>query len=200
MVRPSPVHRVCRTRSMQDSIRFWYKQQHPSRQSERRETRGYKSSVSAFSGAFSWKLRKREAKQGDHGFYRPGYVERKQSTRCSISIDPGPHRVLVVVRENSAICSAMTRPISSEAVAAGEGALHTWIAFGPVTIMKSSTRVPSGRIAWARTPAPPGTRSSSWTSGIRLCKLRTKAFLLNERWISASPDLACFAARRQNPP
>src|SRR5271166_2794812 len=35
---------------------------------------------------------------------------------------------------NSGTFSAMTRPISREAVAAGEGALQTWIADGPWTI------------------------------------------------------------------
>jgi hypothetical protein len=45
------------------------------------------------------------------------------------------------------ICSAITRPISREAVAAGEGALQTWTADGPLTIRKSSTRPPSGRRA-----------------------------------------------------
>ena len=47
----------------------------------------------------------------------------------------------------SGICSAITRPISSEAVAAGEGALHTWTVDDPLTIRKSSTRPPSGHKA-----------------------------------------------------
>src|ERR1700684_230916 len=51
--------------------------------------------------------------------------------------------------------------ISSEAVAAGEGALHTWIALLPSSSRKSSTRLPSRRTAWARTPLLPGIRSSA---------------------------------------
>src|ERR1700693_931090 len=100
---------------------------------------------------------------------------------------------------NSGIFSAIIRPISKEAVAAGEGALHTWIVDESWMIRKSSTRLPSGRRAWARTPAPPGTRSLAEISGMSLRRLRTNAFLLKDRCNSFIPDLACLAARRQNP-
>ena len=45
---------------------------------------------------------------------------------------------------------------TGDAVAPGEGALHTCSAFGPGTIMKSSTSAPLVAIACARTPLPPG--------------------------------------------
>jgi len=111
--------------------------------------------------------------------------------RCSIS------HVRIVSQYG--ICSAITRPISREAVAAGEGALQTWIAHGPLTIRKSSTKPPSGRKACARTPDSPGVRSSAQTSGISFCRLSTNAFLLKDRCISSSPALACLLASRQNP-
>ena len=60
-------------------------------------------------------------------------------------------------------------------------------------------KAPSGRNAWARTPASLGIRSSSRTSGMSCCRLRTNAFLLKDRCISSRPDFACFAANLQNP-
>ena len=51
---------------------------------------------------------------------------------------------------------AMVWPILKDAVAAGEGALRTWIMRAASTIRKSSTRRPSGVKAWALTPAPAG--------------------------------------------
>src|SRR5437773_866697 len=65
----------------------------------------------------------------------------------------------------SAASSAMWRPIAREAVAAGEGALRTWIASGSATMRKSSTSEPSGLTACARTPAPPRARSAEVSSG-----------------------------------
>src|SRR2546429_1176187 len=65
----------------------------------------------------------------------------------------------------SAASSATWRPIAREAVAAGEGALRTWIASGSATMRKSSTSEPSGLTACARTPAPPRARSAEVSSG-----------------------------------
>ena len=42
-------------------------------------------------------------------------------------------------------------------------------------ITKSSTNAPLADTAWARTPAPPGTRSLSRISGTSFCSARTKA-------------------------
>src|SRR5580704_8164210 len=74
--------------------------------------------------------------------------------------------------------------ISSEAVAAGEGALQTWREFLPSSSRKSSTRLPSRSRACARTPLLLGIRSSACTSGTKRCRLRVNAALLKERNIS----------------
>ena len=50
-----------------------------------------------------------------------------------------------------------------------------------LSITKSSTNAPLADTAWARTPAPPGTRSLSRISGTSFCSARTKAGLLRER-------------------
>src|ERR1700733_12035174 len=71
--------------------------------------------------------------------------------------------------------------ISSDAVAAGEGALQTWREFLPSSSRKSSTKLPSRSRACARTPLLLGMRSSAWTSGTRRWRLRVKAALLKER-------------------
>src|ERR1700736_2263893 len=76
---------------------------------------------------------------------------------------------------------AISAPISSDAVAAGDGALKTWMELGPFTIRKSSTNLPSEARAWARTPEGAGTKSSPRTSGTSCCKLRTNAFFRNDR-------------------
>jgi hypothetical protein len=55
--------------------------------------------------------------------------------------------------------------IDSEAVAAGLGALSTCTAPGRSRKTKSCTSDPSGAMAWARTPAPPGSRSAATSSG-----------------------------------
>src|ERR1700683_1340742 len=78
--------------------------------------------------------------------------------------------------------------ISSEAVAAGEGALQTCKEFLPSTNRKSSTMLPSRGRACARTPLLLGIRSSACTSGIKRCKLRVNAVLLKERNISSAPS------------
>jgi hypothetical protein len=49
--------------------------------------------------------------------------------------------------------SATTRPMASEAVAAGDGALRTWSARSVSEKAKSSSRAPSRPTAWARVPA-----------------------------------------------
>ena len=51
--------------------------------------------------------------------------------------------------------SARTPAIASDAVAPGEGALRTWTIRRLPPRRKSSTSVPSGSIAWARTPDGP---------------------------------------------
>src|SRR5439155_16067152 len=113
----------------------------------------------------------------------------------------GPERVLAahvlladaVVRHAgaspkvSATRPAMCRPIASEAVAAGDGALRTWIASCETAIRKSSTSEPSGATACARTPAPPRTRSSVRSSGTSRWRARTKAALRRDRYISYVP-------------
>ncbi len=52
-----------------------------------------------------------------------------------------------------------------ELVAAGDGALSTCTCPGPRTMRKSSTSLPSGAMACARTPAPAGTRSAAVMAG-----------------------------------
>src|SRR5207244_10090606 len=62
--------------------------------------------------------------------------------------------------------SAIMRPIASEDVAPGEGALRTWTMRLPwVLKTKSSTSDPSGPSACARTPLGPGSRSARVSSG-----------------------------------
>jgi hypothetical protein len=53
-----------------------------------------------------------------------------------------------------AAISAMVWPMLMEAVAAGEGALSTWIICAASTMLKSSNRAPLGASACARTPEP----------------------------------------------
>ena len=94
----------------------------------------------------------------------------------------------------------MTSAIASDAVAAGEGALSTWSTRGcSCRKSKSSTSVPSGRMAWARTPAPARTTSSTCTSGIIFCVALTKASLEKDRWTSPMEYFQYFCARRQIP-
>src|SRR5213594_2739468 len=79
---------------------------------------------------------------------------------------------------------AMWRPIAIEAVAPGDGALSTWTASASAMMRKSSTIVPSGLTAWARTPAPPRVTSSERRAGTSRCSAVTNAALLSERYIS----------------
>ena len=78
----------------------------------------------------------------------------------------------------------MWRPMASDAVAAGDGALTTWTAPSVTLILKSSTSEPSGLTAWARTPAPPRSMSPAPISGTSFWSERTKAALLAERYSS----------------
>ena len=87
--------------------------------------------------------------------------------------------------------------MASDAVAAGDGALTTWTQRPERTISKSSRRVPSGLIAWARTPAPAGTRSSAFTSGTRRCRAATIFEGRSDRTISSAPVRQCLAANLQ---
>src|SRR5204863_5100373 len=49
-------------------------------------------------------------------------------------------------------CLARTLPMASDEVAAGDGAFLTWRTRPVPAMSKSSTRLPSGATAWARTP------------------------------------------------
>ena len=69
-------------------------------------------------------------------------------------------------------------------MAAGEGALSTWMAPSVWLILKSSTSEPSGLTACARTPAPPGSMSEAWMAGTRRWSDATNAPLLSERYTS----------------
>src|SRR5439155_14213319 len=61
----------------------------------------------------------------------------------------------------SAAVSAIMRPIASDDVAPGDGALRTWTMRLPCVLKtKSSTSAPSGPSACARTPDGPGNRSA----------------------------------------
>ena len=60
----------------------------------------------------------------------------------------------------------MLSPIAGEDVAAGEGALQTFIIFLSSKIKKSSERFPLLSQAWARTPALPTSKSSFLISGL----------------------------------
>src|SRR5690606_1097530 len=79
-------------------------------------------------------------------------------------------------------------PIESEAVAAGEGALQTFTTNSFSKIKKSSIRLPCSSQAWARTPAPPGSKSSPRISGTSFWSDSTKAFFEKERYISSQPS------------
>src|SRR5664279_1988169 len=96
--------------------------------------------------------------------------------------------------------STTSRPISSEAVAAGEGTLQTWIMRWLCRKRKSSTRLPFLSTACARTPEPPGTRSASVNSGTIRCKARVKAGFTQARYCSSSPLRQNLRAIFQNPP
>src|SRR5688572_11635366 len=74
-----------------------------------------------------------------------------------------------------------------EEVAAGDGALQTLITRLSSKIRKSSKRAPSRLHACARTPAPPGARSSSRISGSNFWSALVKAALESERYISPIP-------------
>src|SRR5581483_12389167 len=76
--------------------------------------------------------------------------------------DAGTLRFAASSSPSPSCCSAMSaimRPIASDEVAAGDGALRTWITPGALEITKSSTSVPSRFSACARTPDGPGSTS-----------------------------------------
>ena len=88
-------------------------------------------------------------------------------------------------------------PIASDAVAAGDGALSTCTPRGDVANAKSSSRVPSAASAWARMPAPAGTRSSGPTSGSsrRTSRSSSRCDLDRSELLATRPPVA----RRQTP-
>ena len=94
------------------------------------------------------------------------------------------------------VCS----PIAREAVAAGEGAFRTCTKPGDSWMQKSSSSRPSAPTAWARTPAPPGSRSAAVTSGTSARAERAYARRIRDRQNSAPPARQCRATRRQKPP
>ena len=75
----------------------------------------------------------------------------------------------------------MYSPIAKELVAAGEGALITWIILLVSLITKSSTNQPSADRAWARTPAGLDEISSAVISGTSFWRAFTNAPLKKER-------------------
>ena len=74
-----------------------------------------------------------------------------------------------------------------DAVAAGDGALRTWMAVFVVSIRKSSTSWPLGPTAWARTPLWPGRRSSNVTKGTSRCNCLSNSLRENARAYSPKP-------------
>lgn len=65
------------------------------------------------------------------------------------------HWIKVASYSAPATRPAIVRPIAIEAVAAGDGALSTWTIRAARSMRKSSSNLPSGASACARTPAPP---------------------------------------------
>src|SRR5439155_4669355 len=86
--------------------------------------------------------------------------------------------------------STIVRPITSAAVAAGDGTLRTWIIRPAGTIQKSSTRRPRRSTACARTPDPPGSRSFARRPGASRRRARRNALLLSDCHASRAPLLA----------
>ena len=99
----------------------------------------------------------------------------------------------------AAAVSTIALPMVSEAVAAGDGTFRTCSILFEGTNWKSSTRVPLGLRACARTPEPPGIISRSLTSGSILCRARTKAGFDSDRCHSPRALRQCCPASRQNP-
>lgn len=87
----------------------------------------------------------------------------------------------------------------SAAVAAGEGALHTFTIRPLSRIKKSSTNDPSGRNANARTPDGEGKRSSTPSSGSSRRAAERYLRLLSDWKISATPLFQLRAASRLKP-
>ena len=103
-----------------------------------------------------------------------------------------------MLRNLRSTCSATTLPISSEAVAAGDGALQICIPDLLLTIRKSSTKPPSDRRAWARTPGSTGTRSLQQSKVSTFADCAQKGLLPKDLYISSKPDRACLLTSRQN--
>ena len=83
--------------------------------------------------------------------------------------------------------SAIAAPISSDAVAAGDGAFSTCTRGPTEWNAKSSTSSPSAPIAWARTPEGAGARSARSISGTRRRTAAVNRRRLSERAISSRP-------------
>ena len=96
--------------------------------------------------------------------------------------------------------AAIAAPISSDAVAAGDGTLSTCTARPTVWIAKSSTSSPSGPIASARTPRGarlPGRRARAPAPACRATAANRRR--LSERVISSTPKRQCRNANRRKP-
>ena len=117
------------------------------------------------------------------------------------SADRGKRVVADLTYDNSPRSrrAAIAAPISSDAVAAGDGAFSTCTARPTVWIAKSSTSSPSGPIAWARTPEGAGARSARSSSGTRRLAAAANRRRLSERAISSKPKRQCRNANRRKP-
>ena len=93
----------------------------------------------------------------------------------------------------------MCAPIASEDVAAGDGALRTWITRPLPRRMKSSESLPSRVSACALMPLGPPTTSVSEMAGRYRCTSRTKARFEMSRQTSAAPAPRWLVAKRQKP-
>ncbi len=92
-----------------------------------------------------------------------------------------------------------SRPMASEAVAAGEGAFRTWITCSDSPSEKSSTIDPSPRSDCARTPDGPKTIWSPRTSGTYRCMSLRNAGFEKSRHISPRPVRRYLKASFWNP-
>src|SRR5581483_5633795 len=95
--------------------------------------------------------------------------------------------------------ATISRPIASEAVAPGLGAFKRCSAPGCSANRKSSTNDPFGRMACARTPAPPGARSPARMSGTSRDNFRANNRRLPERQSSSAQTFGYLAINRQSP-
>ena len=93
------------------------------------------------------------------------------------------------------MCSA----ISSDAVAAGDGALSTCTCRAVRWMRKSSASAPLRRSACARTPDGAGTRSSGSIPGTSSARLRANTRRDSDRTSSPIPGPTLCAPRRHRP-